>query len=70
MSTEYIPDAESVAFFHGEDWMRCPHCDFSFEFYDALYERDGIKKADGYADYPWSKRIFICPQCGNKFKIS
>ena len=59
---EYVPEAISVAFFHGEQWFNCPHCNFTFEYFSAEYEADGIKKA-GENDY-------ICPKCNKKFRIS
>lgn len=71
---EYALEAISAASFHGEDWYRCQRCGFQFEFYDAMYERYGIKKAPEFSDENngrfWEHRIFICPKCGKKFKIS
>ena len=71
--SEYVSEARCTAFFHGESWFECPHCRFQFEFYDAMYERNGIKKAPEYSDESngrfWDHRIFICPECNKKFKI-
>ena len=71
---EYIPEAHCYAFFHGESWFKCPECKFTFEFYEAIYESNGIKKAPEYSDESngrfWEKRIFICPKCKKKFRIS
>lgn len=70
---EYVKSAIGVASFHGEDWMACPSCGFEFEFYEALHEECGIKKAPEYSgeivDGGWPNRIFICPKCHKKFKI-
>ena len=59
---EYIPEAHSATYFHGECWYRCPHCRLSFEYYDAVYERMGIKAI--------GNRTYICPDCKKKFKIN
>lgn len=48
------------AYFQGEYWIICPHCGRSFEYYDAVYEREGIKRAE--------KDIYTCI-CGGRFKI-
>ena len=47
----------SVAFFHGEDWYKCPDCNRNFEFYDVIYGRYGFKEIDK------DKRIYQC-KCG------
>ncbi len=54
---KYIPEAHCFAFFHGESWFRCPECKFQFEFYDAIYERDGIKKAPEYSAFTASYTV-------------
>ena len=59
----YTPQATWKSAFHGETWYGCPKCDFTFEYFDAEFERDGIKKAE-------EKGTYICPKCGEKFKIS
>ena len=58
---EYLKRANYGACFHGETWFRCPHCDKAFEFYDTVFERNGIKKTE-------EKGVFIC-SCGKKFGI-
>jgi DNA-directed RNA polymerase subunit RPC12/RpoP len=58
---ELVPKANLEAMFHGESWYRCPHCERAFEYYDAHFERDGIKKLSDF--------VYICPECGKKFSI-
>lgn len=48
------------AYFHGEQWFKCPHCGRSFEYFDAFFEREGIKRAE--------KDVYTCI-CGGRFKI-
>ena len=76
---EFIFSAHLEAFFHGEEWFKCPHCDFTFEASDAIFERDGIKKVVDLASLnKWKANqkqacatgaIYICPECGKKFSI-
>ena len=49
------------ALFYGEEWYRCPHCGFPFEYFDAVFERYGIKKTD--EDY-----VYLC-KCGERFRV-
>ena len=58
---EYIPDAKCEASFHGELWFRCPHCNESFEYYDGVFGRNGIKMIDIHT--------YICGKCGKKYRI-
>ena len=51
-----IPDAVSGAFFHGEVWMKCPHCGQAYEMQSTTPFR--IKGR---------YRIFKC-KCGKLFK--
>lgn len=44
------------AFFHGEAWYTCPHCDTSFEVHDAIT----VKKESG------KDTIYACPICKGK----
>lgn len=60
---EYVPEAIGIAYFHGEDWYKCPNCGEQFEYYEAYYERCGFKRAD-------EQRTYICPKCKKKFRIS
>lgn len=62
INERFLPSARGVAFFHGESWYKCPYkCGFSFEVYDAEFERNGIVKV--------GKNAFRCPQCKKVFKI-
>lgn len=59
-----IKDAKAGAFFHGEEWYRCPYCGKAFEIWSAVYGNDGIHKVanqDGC-------EVFQC-SCGEMFKI-
>ena len=51
-----IPSALSGDCFHGEVWVRCPHCKTAHEMVSST----PIKKKDGY-------RIYRC-SCGELFK--
>ena len=52
-----IPDAKSGACFHGEVWVRCPHCNNTIEIQGARYEY----KENGF-------RVYKCKSCGKYFK--
>ena len=58
-----IQSARPGAFFHGEEWYLCPHCGYSVEAHNCIYEHDGIKKVEGVED------VYICPQCNNMFRL-
>lgn len=58
---EYIQSAHSKEYFHGEEWFECPNCSFIFGFFDAVFERLGIKRVEDH--------IYVCPECNKKFKI-
>lgn len=62
----YIPNALSVAFFHGESWYKCPYCNYRFEYYQAVYGEE-FKPKDGMTS---DKQTFVCPECGKLFKMS
>ena len=54
-----LPDALPGACFHGEVWMRCPHCKEEIEMM-GMYG----KEVDAYKEY----RIYQCPRCKGYFK--
>ena len=56
-----IEQAIYTAYYHGELWYKCPHCGISFEYYDAVFEREGIKITN-------ENEVYIC-SCGKKFQI-
>ncbi len=58
----YIKEAIGAACFHGETWYRCPYCDTSFEYFDAVFGRNGI--------IPQDNRNYICGNCRKVFHIS
>lgn len=58
----YIQEARQVNNSHGEQWLACPHCGNTFEFWDAQYEKHGITKTA-------MKNVFVCPKCRHPFKI-
>lgn len=62
-NNESVKEAIGQASFHGETWFKCPHCGRAFEFFEAVYEDDGIKVQD------MDNRIFRC-SCGKLFHIA
>ena len=52
-----IPEALKGACFHGEVWVRCPHCKSGAE----LMGKPAIDKQEGYF-------IYKCDECGKLFK--
>lgn len=54
-----LPNALSGACFHGEVWMRCPHCNYGIEMMGMFG-----KEIDTYESY----RIYQCPKCKCYFK--
>ena len=54
---KFYPHAISGASFHGESWYKCPHCNKSFEFYEA-WNHWGVAKS-----------IYRCPRCKTLFVL-
>lgn len=54
-----LPDALYGACFHGEVWVRCPHCKDGIEMMGMLG-----KEVDTYKSY----RIYQCSNCKGYFK--
>lgn len=52
-----IPESRMGESFHGEVWVRCPHCDSGNELMGAT----PLLKKDNYL-------IFRCSRCGKLFK--
>ena len=46
MIIEEIEKPIDSAGFHGENWMRCPKCKKTFEYYEAIREH-GFKRISG-----------------------
>ena len=51
--------ASMQAFFHGEAWYKCPHCNTSFEVNDVIT----IKKESG------KDIIYACPLCKGRILL-
>lgn len=52
-----IPNALPGACFHGEVWVKCPHCNAG----NQMMGRQALYKQDEY-------RVYKCDECGKLFK--
>jgi len=52
-----IPNALAGACFHGEVWVKCPHCMSG----NQMMGKQALYKQDGYS-------IYKCDECGKLFK--
>lgn len=52
----------STASFHGEYWVKCPHCHKSFETHSTAFK--SVKDGNGEYVKHCGKVVIACPECG------
>ena len=57
----YIEEAKGGACFHGETWLRCPYCDYAFEYFQAAYGSAFHRTKENI--YGKERDVYTCPEC-------